>query len=207
MKKLHIYKCHVDLIEAISPIYYENKLLGYLMMGQVLGEKPNNILWEKMSKYCKDYQVDFRQLKESFFNLKYLEKERIEAAARVMDRSAKYIHLANIVKIQQLPIIEKIDYFINTNLSQDINITELAVFLNYSNSHLSHVFNKELNTFFTNYLREKRIDKAKELLIETNLAIKTIGEKVGYSDPNYFSRVFKKTIGISPTIFRDKSIK
>ena len=59
---------------------------------------------------------------------------------------------------------------------------------------------------FSNYVKNYRISKAKELLVGTNLKLYEVAEKVGYSDPKYFSRIFKEITGQLPTEYR-RSVK
>ena len=56
---------------------------------------------------------------------------------------------------------------------------------------------------FIEYVTAIRIEKAKELLLHSDASMKEIGIMVGYSDPNYFSRTFKKNAGVTPTEFKD----
>ena len=208
-KELFVYKCHLGLTEAISPIYYNNNLLGYLMMGQILEGEPDETKWKQIYQHCQDknYNLNLNKLKSAFFNLNYLNRPQINAAARIMDRNAKYTYLSEIVKVQRLSVLKKIDYYLESHLEQDISRKDLANFLNYSQSHVSHLIKSKLNCSFTQYLRQKRMQKAKKLLQNTDLQVKKIAAKVGFSDPNYFSRRFKKATGLSPTSYRKYNTK
>ena len=60
---------------------------------------------------------------------------------------------------------------------------------------------------FTAYLTEYRIEEAKKLLLQPTVNVKTVGERVGYSDPTYFARVFRRNMGVSPTEYRNTFLK
>ena len=79
-----------------------------------------------------------------------------------------------------------------------------AAMVNMNESYLSYLFKKETKTSFTEYLTKLRLEKATELLINTNLPIYLIAEQVGYDNVNYFGRVFKKVKGVSPHHFRER---
>jgi two-component system response regulator YesN len=64
------------------------------------------------------------------------------------------------------------------------------------------VFKQETGLSITAYVIKKRIEKAKQLLIERVLTLPEVAERVGFSDYNYFSRVFKKEVGVSPINYR-----
>ena len=90
--------------------------------------------------------------------------------------------------------------------TKDITLTELADKYQVSASHLSGLIKSELGLPFSEYLASRRIQKAKELLADETLSIDAIAEMVGYKDYFYFTKVFKKTEGISPSKYR-KSIR
>lgn len=83
-----------------------------------------------------------------------------------------------------------------------LSLNEVAAQVNLSPSHFSLVFSQETSQTFKEYVTEIRIKKAKELLRMTTLRAAEISYQVGYSDPHYFSSVFRKTTGLSPTEFR-----
>lgn len=95
---------------------------------------------------------------------------------------------------------------IHQDCSQPWSIDALADSLHVNASYLSRLFKEQTGSSFTNYLAELRIERAVELMRTTNLRLVQIGEQVGYEDPNYFSRVFKKRKGIGPREF-SKSIR
>lgn len=68
--------------------------------------------------------------------------------------------------------------------------------------YLSHLFREELNITFLEYLTMVRMEEAKKLLKDTSLSIVAIASQVGYEDASYFSKVFKRYVGISPAQYR-----
>lgn len=74
--------------------------------------------------------------------------------------------------------------------------------LGVSNSYFSSVFKKEAGKSFISYLTDYRMDIAAEMILNTDEKSYTIAEKVGYLDANYFSYVFKKKFGVSPSKYR-----
>ena len=70
--------------------------------------------------------------------------------------------------------------------------------------HLSHLFKKELNMTFSDYLNDLRISVATRLLKDKSLAVNQVSSICGFEDPSYFSKVFKKIQGVSPVVFRNQ---
>ena len=87
-----------------------------------------------------------------------------------------------------------------------ITLDEIASRLNITPEYLGTQFHKETGVTFSSYIKNFRIQKAKELLIGTSLKLYEISDRVGYSDPKYFSKVFKETTGQLPADYR-KSFK
>lgn len=91
---------------------------------------------------------------------------------------------------------------INTNFSEPVSLKTLAAKYEISASYLGQLFRKETGKNFTDYLNLLRIERAKTLLASTELKEKSISLEIGYSDHNYFYRVFKKYEGVSPSTYR-----
>jgi two-component system response regulator YesN len=97
------------------------------------------------------------------------------------------------------------DYIDHHYMDPELSLNDVAAQVNLSPSHFSAVFSKEACQTFKEYLTEIRIKKAKELLRTTALRSADIAYQVGYSDPHYFSHVFRKVTGLSPNEFRSRS--
>jgi two-component system response regulator YesN len=94
------------------------------------------------------------------------------------------------------------DYIDRHYADSNISLTEVAAQAHLSPSHFSTVFSQETGQTFKDYLTEIRIRTAKELLRTTTLKSFEIADQIGYSDPHYFSYVFRKHTGLSPKEFR-----
>ncbi|MCT4686451.1 response regulator transcription factor [Vallitalea sp.] len=101
-------------------------------------------------------------------------------------------------------IIREIISYCNNNFDKTINLVDLAEHFHISSSYLSQLFSKEVGTPLSKYLTNLRIEKAKEILKTSNLRVYEIAEMVGYCDVKYFLKVFKKNVGVSPQVFREK---
>ncbi|MEC0225712.1 AraC family transcriptional regulator [Paenibacillus alba] len=93
--------------------------------------------------------------------------------------------------------------YMDEHYSEPITADTLAALLNCSSRTMQRMFNKRLALGPIDYLMQIRIDKAKELLCRTNAGLKNIAEAVGYVDSYYFSRLFKRYTGVSPSAYRE----
>lgn len=91
---------------------------------------------------------------------------------------------------------------LNQHYTRDWTIQSMADFCNLSTDYFSHIFKEVTHTTPMNFLTKLRIDKSKELLLAESMSISNVAFLVGYSDPLYFSRVFKKREGVSPKQYR-----
>ncbi len=105
-------------------------------------------------------------------------------------------------KAEENPIIKKVCSYVDENLSRDISLETAADFAGVSSFYLSKLFKEEKGETFINFISDKRLEKSRQLLSETNLSIKEITAEVGYNDQNYFSRIFKSKYGLSPKEYR-----
>jgi two-component system response regulator YesN len=104
-------------------------------------------------------------------------------------------------------IVKDAKEFIDSHYTEsELGINDVCSFLHISPTYFSSIFKKETKTTFVNYLTQVRMNAAKELLKSTNMKAFEIAEKVGYSEPNYFSYSFKKNFGVSPSEFRNNSL-
>ncbi|HEX2926425.1 MAG TPA: helix-turn-helix domain-containing protein, partial [Ruminiclostridium sp.] len=87
---------------------------------------------------------------------------------------------------------------VNELYKDGITLDQIASRLNITPEYLGSIFLKEMGIYFSTYIKEFRIKKAKELLISRELKTYEIAEQIGYSDPKYFSRVFKDSTGLTP---------
>ena len=83
-----------------------------------------------------------------------------------------------------------------------ITLDEISRRLRVTPEYLGTLFHREVGTSFSAYIRSVRIDKAKELLCGTQLKLYEIAEETGYSDPKYFSKVFREVTGFTPAEYR-----
>ncbi|WP_319562119.1 response regulator [Marispirochaeta sp.] len=103
---------------------------------------------------------------------------------------------------KELPaVLGRAMYYIQGNYDKPLQLSDAAAFCGVSPGYLSRLFTENLNKCFVDYLTTVRVKVAEEFLLENRLSIKEIAYAVGYPDPNYFSRIFRKLRGISPSTY------
>jgi YesN/AraC family two-component response regulator len=99
-------------------------------------------------------------------------------------------------------LVDKINLYIESNFSREITLSNLAETFYISPNYLSSVFNEKNGMSLKDYVNRLRVDKAKQLLKDTDLKISEISRKLGYSQMSYFGSVFRKLEGCTPKEFR-----
>ena len=94
--------------------------------------------------------------------------------------------------------------YIRENYNRDISLDEVSREVNISPYYFSKLFKDSTEQNFIEYLTKIRIEKAKEFLVKPDISIKEAGIRSGYTDPNYFSRIFKRYEGVTPSEFRER---
>lgn len=120
--------------------------------------------------------------------------------AIVLNKKNKEKNYGNSLKV------ERVIAYMQENKYQKLTLKELSDFMNLSAYYLSKIFKESTGYSIIDYFNKMKIDEAKAMLAEGNIKIKEIAKKLGFSDEFYFSRIFKKTEGVSPSEFCNKNV-
>lgn len=185
-----IYK-QVREMTGITPYFIQNMtieiLFNILSTINIFNDSNENI-------------YEFENLFSNISKIKNIE-ELVNLLKLVINQSITHL----IVKDKkQNPIIKQVLNYIEENFNNEISIKLLSSIFNTNAAYLGQLFKSETGDMLTNYLNKIRVEKAKVMILNSRLKANKISEKVGYINPNYFYRIFKKITGISPTEFKNK---
>jgi AraC-like DNA-binding protein len=113
----------------------------------------------------------------------------------------RYIQLPS---LKEYPFSSKVIHYMQENLEKNLSLNQLAAYFKYSPSHFSMLFQKETGVSPINYFLRLKIQKACQYVALTNLKISGIATKLGFEEPAYFTRIFTKIMGVSPSAYRKK---
>ena len=188
-----VYTCHAGLLECFSPILYNDKIIGYIVIGQIR---------------TKNSDTSFRQgmLYNLYEQLPRIEMDKINSAIRILDACAGYEYLKNLVSSYDERIDARIATYIEDNLTADLSISALCHKFYVSRSELYSIFHEYFDSTVADFIRNRRLQKARQLLLQTRLPIAKIAELCGIPDYNYFTKQFKRIFSISPSEYRNSNI-
>lgn len=148
-----------------------------------------------------DYAIEAMHIKAFDYLLKPWKEERLCELINTAIENVRGMQKTDGIVHSQKDIIK--DY-IDRNYKKDISAKDVAGILGYSDVYFSKVFKQLFDDNFINYLTKIRIDRAKVLLKDVSFNIKEVGKSVGYADSNYFTKVFKRSVGMSPSEYRNR---
>nr|WP_240546271.1 response regulator [Paenibacillus artemisiicola] len=124
--------------------------------------------------------------------------ERLTRAKAILSRALGSPHYSQ--EVQEA--VRKAVRFIQEQLGGQLYVADIAKRVNMSRSYFSQCFKDLVGRTFNEYVRQARVDKAKEYLVHTNMPIPLVAEKTGYLDGKYFSTVFREQTGELPSAYR-----
>lgn len=151
-----------------------------------------------LNRYLKEWQSDFL-LPEQTLYAETIVQLREHARSRLLTLVQ---HIHSWQSEQAKGVIFKAKDWIDTHFCEEVTLDEVAAKVQLSPYYFSKLFKENFGQTFIDYLTQKRIDHSKRLLVSSEKTFKEICFEVGYHDPNYFSRVFKKITGQTPSEFR-----
>lgn len=167
------------------------------------GLKPKVVFISGYAEFA--YAQKALELKAYDYLLKPIEQEQLN---RVLESMQAEFEAENPSFVQpqtdavSLTTIRQIVNEIQKRYTENITLTDLAEKYGISPSHLSGLLKNELKQPFSEYIAARRIQNAKELLKDENLSVAQVAEMTGYNDYFYFTKVFKKMVGLSPSKYR-----
>lgn len=205
-----ILKHHLDNEQFIA---FQNCCFDYLQRLSI-----NHCLHEKS---ITSFQLNVDQMLYSFLNSKGVladilynnETHRVLASIAKKSHASMKLYIAYVTNnidtyFQQMAseksIAKSIKEYVDQHYTEEISRADLSDLFFIDAAYAVKLFKKEFGVSFKNYVIDKRIEVAKNLLITTDLPINTISDSVGYSNYSYFTRIFKKITGSTPVNFRNQ---
>lgn len=198
LKKLLLNKDNKESLNYIESIFSKLKNDENLTVKQIKTKSIEVFL--NVYNYFNDSKIikGLDLYLEKVINSVNLEQIQIELNNMIKHRQSKLEETDDSIS----PIILKLLRNIEKNYSKDLNLKEISETYNINSIYLGQLFQKETGILFSDYLNNFRVNKAKNLLVETSLKAAEIGELVGYANKNYFYRKFKDIVGITPSEWR-----
>lgn len=204
-KDIHAYHCHMGLLEAIAPLYCYGVPSGYLMIGQAIEDSPSGRT--RVMRQISRYTDDRDKVSGLLDNLPVLSMEQMETYARIMQVCAEYITMTNSLHITPKTLAQQVLFYLTEHYSEKLTMAELCLTFFCSKTTLTKAFQSYYGKTVFEKLLEIRLEEAAKLLKSSQASIHLLAEQCGFRDANYFSRIFQKHYGCSPTQYRKNFFK
>lgn len=200
-----LYCCHAGLIDVCFTVKYEQETVAYLFFGSLISDQ--DISRDEILDNCASLITERSVWEKAVMDMPYTPIGYIHSAIHVMRACLNNILYENMIKMQGDVIWEKIDSYVNENISKKFSLSDMSRDIFVSTSTISHKTKSVTGQSIGNYILRRKMDRASDYLRHTDHKVNQIADMIGIGDYNCFSRLFKKTFGISPTQFRDERQK
>lgn len=187
--------CGAGLLDIAIPLLHRDEIVGFLMLGQI---KCN----EKLPDVALSFPIDPSALEEKYYAVPLLDDSKIDSIINIATMLTKYIMFENMVRSRQKQSAAAIADYVEENLNRRITAQMISSSVHLSVAGIYKCIRHSFDCTLSEYVCSRRIERARVLLEERDISIEQIADAVGFSDPAYFSRCFKKALGISPREYR-----
>lgn len=201
--KPYVYRCHMNLAEAIAPITENGITIGYMMLGQLVIDSDAEKVKKQVETVCRNYNFDFNNLSDKMCRLRVVSRSDINSAVSIMSMCSWYLYVNKIIKNKSDILSYQLKNYIDGHFCEGLSISRICHKFYISKSRLYSISKEMFGMGATDYIRIKRIEFAKNQLLHSDKPIWQIAEESGFSDHNYFIRMFKKTVGVTPNKYRN----
>ena len=202
LNDLYVYKCPFGIYEALMPIRKNDEIVAYVFVGMGVEDNAESIAALMNNALNVSPNLNKAQLEKSIADLPKYSREKLDAFAALLPLIAEYIETNNLLSDTDMTIGQLIKTYIKNNLSNKITLSDLSWKLHCSTVTLTEHFKNEYGITIMEYVMKKRMEKARRLLVNSELSIREVAEECGFSDNEYFSRCFKDFHDMSPTVWK-----
>ena len=206
MTGFHFYRCHAGICEAILPIQVGGSPIAYLAFGQFLDDSPLELQWQDTFQTLDWYPGQPEQLREKFDQFRLYSKSEIDAYIEIVEALAAYIQLKGMILSTEQTELQKLELYLDQHYMEKLSLESISADLHIGRTKLCSLA-KTLSggRTLSQLITERRINAAKQLLLQNDLPIASVADAVGISDYNYFSKVFRSSTGLTPSAFRKRN--
>ena len=205
-RKISRYTCHAGLMETILPVVYEDVLIAYIQIGQFRDAEGRYSSAERLKEVAERYGFSTQELLSLYDTLPVVSEEKLHSLYHIVDILVKSFWVDGLITYNRSMLSVHIARYIEENLADNLSIYHLCSRFGVSKNALYGIFHREFGRTVNEYINERRLAAAEKMLrADEGKSIAEIAEKCGFSDYNYFIRVFRKHFGATPLQYRKKN--
>lgn len=199
------YTCHAGLMEVITPIVYEDVVIAYLQIGQFRDAEQVYSSRERIRETAETYGFPSEQLLALYEKNPELSREKLRALLNIIHILIRSFWEDGLILRNRSMRSVKIEQYITEHLKEPLSVDALCWQFSISRFALYSLFREEFHTTVSEFILEKRLNLARQLLKTHPGNITQVAESCGFADYNYFIRVFRERSGITPLQYRKQA--
>lgn len=200
-----VEKCHAGLTEVLAPLSDGASIIGYIMFGQITNEKNRENFEKIVLERCEKYDLPEEHILEALSKIQYFSNDKIEDVSKILNALAVYIAYEKIVYSDEMSAAHEVIKYIRENLNDDLSVSVLCKKFYLSKSEIYKITKNYMPEGVAAFIKNERIKKAADMLAYTDKPVWKIAEEVGFSDVDYFLRVFKHEKGMPAAKYRKEA--
>ena len=199
----YCYRCPIGLTEFAVPIRRGERLLGFVIAGKVAENIPDcdAELRRTVLSRCPEAER-LSWLDDAIAGIPHLSAERLTDNLRLVTAFAEILAERGVTAQGYRSIATAVRRFLDCNFDRRVTLDELSVRFHCSTVTLTGHFRREYGVTVLQYLNARRLAQAEKMLLRTDMTLGEISDRCGFSDAEYFSRVFRRAHGVSPLRYR-----
>lgn len=204
-KEMISYTCHAGMREATAPLFVNQELAGFVMIGQFRSQTSPAI-----SPYADRWlsEQGGHELQQEYNQTPVFPEEKIKTLLSMFRHLLELILTGQLIHHKDYDLVEPVIEYMRSHPSETLNLEDAARMAGRSSSTVTRLFKKVTGRSFKQYQVWFRLEQSCALLRSMpTRPITEIAQAVGFEDPLYFSRMFHKHLNLSPSDYRKKNIQ
>jgi AraC-like DNA-binding protein len=203
------FLCPAGLFKILVPVLVAGKHIGNLVAGPFSLQQLNAEKLARITVGLKKLHLEDQTsgLMKSWQHSPVISKEKVEAVLTLMGMFAQHLsqassHLLSAPSARQSTLLEKVDAYLRELNDQEVSLGEVARRVSVSPCHFCKLFKKQTGLTFSEYRVQRRLEKARNLLLDPNMRISEAAFQAGFESLPYFNRAFRRYMRCSPSEYR-----
>lgn len=194
------YLCHAGIRETITPIRFEKTIIGYILFGEyrIAGMEKD------VAAYAAENGMCAEKLQTAYQKLTVLTEKQVTATCEILQSCILQFWMSEAILLQENELVERLKKFIEDNLHESLTTEDLCKNFFLNRQQLYTIFRESFSVPVKQYVLERKIARAKQLLSTTNVSVTAVAERTGFADYNNFIQRFKKMTGVTPLQYRKR---
>lgn len=197
------YVCPCGYVEIAMRVKFNDQTMGFILIGPFRAPDDNEQARKRLNRFIDNFNLDRDEIQRLYDSAPSFTDEKFKAVRVILSAITEYMQLKEFLVVNSDFFSEYVVAYINDHIDGDLSIETLCHEFGMSTTLLYKTFKNKVNTTPQAYIKQTRIKKACKLLKSTQKPLRDVCSAVGISDYNYFIKIFKSYMGMTPNAYRN----